>query len=301
MILQYVPEIRTRRYRASIPSVPSATARKRSNMTNIPPHSGGSLALQARHPNATVADATSPVVPPLVRTTLPRRASPGQGPLGRVLMVGEFDMRQDRAAAALMDAGYVIGALNDPAEVVAALAGFLADVVILDTAKGIHEDFAAIATIRKHYDVGILLVSDYEWAAQSPGAADFADGSLLRPVPAEMLACCVEDVLALRGQQSSRTVQLGDLVVDVTHGVAGRSGHRLELTPNEMQLLVFLAEQHGCVVSARQIANAVWGYDASDYGALQSAVSSLRRKLEAYGPRLLHTVHKLGYRLQPPL
>lgn len=268
-------------------------------MTNAHRHSGGS-SLQARVPGAGIAEATRSPSRPLVRTTRLTRNIPGQRPAGRVLIVGGPDVPQHRAAAALTDAGYVSGTLADPADVVAALAGFLADVVILDTTNGIRDDFATIAAIREHHDVGILLISDYEWTAQSPGAAEFADGSLLRPVPVEMLGCCVEDVLALRGRQSRPAVQRGDVVVDVRNGVAGRAGHRLDLTRIELQLLSFLMEQRGCVVSARQIVNAVWGHDSSDFSALQSCVSSLRRKLEAHGPRVLHTVHKLGYRLQPP-
>jgi DNA-binding response OmpR family regulator len=58
-------------------------------------------------------------------------------------------------------------------------------------------------------------------------------------------------------------------------------------------------EQRGRTVSAGQILNQVWGYDAYDPNLVQVHVSSLRRKLEAHGPRILHTIRGIGYRLQP--
>ena len=43
----------------------------------------------------------------------------------------------------------------------------------------------------------------------------------------------------------------------------------------------------------------VWGYDAYDPNLVEVHISALRRKLEAHGPRLIHTVRGMGYRLDP--
>jgi two-component system OmpR family response regulator len=40
----------------------------------------------------------------------------------------------------------------------------------------------------------------------------------------------------------------------------------------------------------------VWGYDAYDHNLVEVHISALRRKLEAGGPRLIHTVRGIGYR-----
>jgi DNA-binding response OmpR family regulator len=42
----------------------------------------------------------------------------------------------------------------------------------------------------------------------------------------------------------------------------------------------------------------VWGYDDYDPNLVEVYVSALRRKTEAHGPRLLHTVRGLGYTLK---
>ena len=61
-----------------------------------------------------------------------------------------------------------------------------------------------------------------------------------------------------------------------------------------------LAEQRGRTVSKAQILRSVWGYEAYDPNLVEVHVSALRRKLEAHGPRLLHTVRGLGYSLRGP-
>jgi DNA-binding response OmpR family regulator len=41
----------------------------------------------------------------------------------------------------------------------------------------------------------------------------------------------------------------------------------------------------------------LWGYSGFDPNLVEVLVSSLRRKLERHGPRLIHTVRGRGYRL----
>jgi DNA-binding response OmpR family regulator len=93
-------------------------------------------------------------------------------------------------------------------------------------------------------------------------------------------------------------IEVADLTVDVDAGTASRAGHPLVLTATELKLLTFLAGRHGRVVGKTQLLTAVWGYD--DYAAnlVEVHVSALRRKLEAHGPRLLHTIRGTGYVLR---
>jgi two-component system OmpR family response regulator len=51
------------------------------------------------------------------------------------------------------------------------------------------------------------------------------------------------------------------------------------------------------VVSKLQLLTGVWGYEGFGENVVEVHVSSLRRKLEASGPRLVHTVRGRGYRL----
>ena len=56
----------------------------------------------------------------------------------------------------------------------------------------------------------------------------------------------------------------------------------------------------GRVLSKVQLLTQVWGYEAYDPNLVEVHVHALRRKLERHGPRLIHTVRGLGYRLSAP-
>ena len=55
------------------------------------------------------------------------------------------------------------------------------------------------------------------------------------------------------------------------------------------------------VLTREQILNHVWDYDfGGDARVLETYVSYLRKKLDAHGPPLIHTVRGVGYALRVP-
>ncbi len=77
--------------------------------------------------------------------------------------------------------------------------------------------------------------------------------------------------------------------------VAVRAGALLSLTPTEYDLLATLARSPGRVFSKVQLLNQIWGFESYDPNLVEVHVSSLRQKLEAHGPRVLHTERGRGY------
>jgi DNA-binding winged helix-turn-helix (wHTH) protein len=53
------------------------------------------------------------------------------------------------------------------------------------------------------------------------------------------------------------------------------------------------------VLSKSQLLTMVWGFDHHNVNLVEVHVSALRRKLEAAGPRIIHTVRGAGYALRP--
>ncbi len=94
------------------------------------------------------------------------------------------------------------------------------------------------------------------------------------------------------------TVTVGDLVVDEVGGRASRGDHPLPLTATEFRLLAYLATNRGRVLSGTQILTQVWGYEDYSDNLVPATLSTLRRKMEEDGPRLVHTVRGLGYVLR---
>src|SRR5207249_1474162 len=88
----------------------------------------------------------------------------------------------------------------------------------------------------------------------------------------------------------------GDLRLDLATHRVERAGDRLDLTAKEHALLLFFLRHPGEVLSRTRIYEHVWDerYDGLS-NTLEVHVMELRRKLEAHGPRLIHTLRGRGY------
>ena len=88
--------------------------------------------------------------------------------------------------------------------------------------------------------------------------------------------------------QSSYSLHLADLELDLLRGRAIRNREVLRLTPKEFALLAFLMQRPGEVYDAWQLAEQVWGMQLSVFErknpkshAVAIAVRRLRRKIDA--------------------
>ncbi|KIL43814.1 response regulator transcription factor [Jeotgalibacillus soli] len=78
---------------------------------------------------------------------------------------------------------------------------------------------------------------------------------------------------------------------------------RLELTPKEFELLVYLIENKSRVLTRDQLLSAVWNYDfAGDTRIVDVHISHLREKIEenTKKPVYIKTIRGLGYKLEEP-
>lgn len=217
----------------------------------------------------------------------------------RVLVVEDSETIREMVCEALTDVGYYTDACSDGNGLERVLDGLRPDLVVLDVMLPGRDGFALIDVIRQWGDVGIVLITARDGLQDRLRGLDGgADDYVIKPFELAELVSRVGAVLRRRGRLP-QVIQVADLMLDAGAGVAARDGHRLDLTATELRLLAFLVEQRGRIVSAGQILNAVWGYGAYDPNLVQVHVSGLRRKLEARGPRILHTVRGIGYRLAP--
>ncbi len=229
------------------------------------------------------------------------RAAADQFSVGtpRVLVVEDSETIREMVGEALADAGYHTDTRCDGTGLEETLAGLRPDLVVLDVMLPGRDGFELIDVVREYGDVGIVLITARDGLPDRLRGLDGgADDYVVKPFELAELVSRVGAVLRRRGRLP-KVVQFGDVILDADAGVAARDGHPLDLTATELRLLEFLVEQRGRIVSANQILNAVWGYDAYDANLVQVHVSSLRRKLETHGPRILQTVRGIGYRLQP--
>ena len=91
----------------------------------------------------------------------------------------------------------------------------------------------------------------------------------------------------------------GSLVIDRERFRVLRDGEELRLTPKEFDLLVYLAQRPGRVLTHRAILKAIWGANAVDQPEhLRVLVGALRKKIEPNpsAPKYVLTEPWVGYR-----
>ncbi len=98
---------------------------------------------------------------------------------------------------------------------------------------------------------------------------------------------------------SSRSFQVGDWLVDPAAGQIARDGRAFKLEPKVMEVLSYLAERQGELVTREDLERDVWKGAVVSYDSITTAVIKLRKALsdDARQPRYIATIPKRGYRL----
>ncbi len=230
--------------------------------------------------------------------TNPRPGNPPGTPRPRVLIVEDTESIRVPVESALTDAGYDTLALADGSRFEENLAGFRPDLVLLDVMLPGRDGFALLRATRAGTDAGVILVTARDAVTDRlAGLNGGADDYVVKPFALAELVARVAALLRRLGRVPS-VVQVADVVIDAEAGTVLRDNVPLDLTATELRLLTYLAAQRGRTVSKLQILTQVWGYDDYDPNLVEVHVSALRRKLEAHGERVLHTVRGLGYVLR---
>ncbi len=174
---------------------------------------------------------------------------------------------------------------------------FRPDLVILAVGLPTQPDGCELTRLlRRSSDIPILLLDEDDSAsARVAGLEAGADDVLPLPVAVDAVLGHTQVLLRRTGRLTSAVRQVGDLLVDEGSRTAVRAGEALDLTRTEFELLSLFTRVPGRVLPKRQVFSELWGLSEFDPHLVEVHVSSLRRKLEAHGPRIIETVHGTGY------
>lgn len=161
--------------------------------------------------------------------------------------------------------------------------------------------------IRRTSDVPIILLSARDYVGDIIAGLDTgADDYITKPFEIEELLARIRTALRRPTQAASMeekdVYQLADLILDVKKRAVTRAGDRIELTQREFELLQYLMEHAGEVISREQLLSSVWGYDfMGETNVVDVYIRYLRNKLDrGYPHKLIQTVRGVGYVLREP-
>lgn len=128
------------------------------------------------------------------------------------------------------------------------------------------------------------------------------DDYITKPFVVEELVARVKAHLRRENRSSNtqkKVIHAGDIEIRKDNYEVLLHGKPVELSTREFQLLLYLSENIGRVLSREQIFNAVWGEDFGDMGTVTVNIKNLRDKLDR-GNHYIKTVWGVGYKFVVP-
>ncbi|MCC6671177.1 MAG: response regulator transcription factor [Planctomycetes bacterium] len=185
----------------------------------------------------------------------------------------------------------------------AALAAGRFHCVLLDLRLPDGDGLALLRRMRRAGDRTpvIAITARGEEGQRVKGLESGADDYVVKPFSVRELSARIATILRRAGEPTL-PVRLGTATVDLAGHEVRRGGRVAHLLPKEAELLAFLLRNPGRTVSRDELLKAVWGHDSlPTTRTVDTHVFQLRQKLEERPeePRILCTVHGVGYRLDP--
>lgn len=139
------------------------------------------------------------------------------------------------------------------------------DMIIMDVMMPDMDGFTACKEIRKEKDIPVLMLSargtEYD---KLFGFEVGIDDYVVKPFSPKELMARVNVIVNRHRPQSGanarRTLEAGALTIDVSGRRVTVDGQWVDLTAKEYDLLLYLVENQGMVLTREQILNAVWDY-----------------------------------------
>jgi DNA-binding response OmpR family regulator len=208
---------------------------------------------------------------------------------------------------ALGDTGHVVHPVGQAAEALKILTDERPDLVILDLGLPDIDGTDALRMMRTVSEVPVIVATARRSEADIISLLDAgADDYVTKPFSAGHILARISAVLRRSRSAPDTTpnvITVGELEISPRQRQATLNGEPLQLTRREFDVLTYLAERVGQVVSRRELLTEVWNQARiGEEQTIDVHISWLRRKLgeTAAAPRFLHTVRGVGVMMVDP-
>lgn len=175
------------------------------------------------------------------------------------------------------------------------------DLVITDLSMPEMSGVELCREIRAIAQTPIIVLSVREQEGAKVAALDAgADDYVTKPFNIQELKARIRANLRRRDAGTApknQSVNVGDFIIDVPQHRVTVRGSDVHLTPKQFELLLYMAQSPGKVLSHRELLTAIWGSNsASQPEYLRVAIGQLRKKLGERGELYIQTEPWVGYR-----
>ncbi len=198
--------------------------------------------------------------------------------------------------------GFSAKGMADSKELRAALKEELPDLILLDIMLPGEDGYRILDRLKASQEtrnIPVIMVTAKEAEYDKVrGLEAGADDYITKPFGMMEFVARVKAVLRrCSKQEEEKELKCGELKLSVGRHKVSWRGEQVELTRKEFELLQYLMENKGLVMTRNQILCHVWGYDFDgETRTVDVHVRTLRQKLGDAG-NLIETVRGVGYRI----
>jgi len=203
-------------------------------------------------------------------------------------------------------AGYDVHCVYDGEAVFQVLPTFRPDVIVLDLMLPKMDGIQVCRRLRSEGNLVpiVMLTALQDLSDKIAGLDNGADDYMTKPFSPQELVSRIQAILrrtaALPALQTDEPMMHGSILVKPEQREAMVDGERVDLTPKEFDLLLYMMKHPGKVLSRQQLLHGVWDYHfLGDTRIVDVHISHLRDKIERNprSPEYIVTIRNVGYKL----
>ncbi|MDR4950214.1 response regulator YycF [Neobacillus cucumis] len=230
----------------------------------------------------------------------------------KILVVDDEKPIADILQFNLKKEGYAVYCAYDGNEALQLVEEIQPDLILLDIMLPMRDGMEVCREVRKKYEMPIIMLTAKDSEIDKVLGLELgADDYVTKPFSTRELIARVKANLRRHNQilaqsdteDDTNEIEIGSLVIHPDAYVVSKRGETIELTHREFELLYYLAQHIGQVMTREHLLQTVWGYDYyGDVRTVDVTVRRLREKIEdsPSHPTWIVTRRGVGYYLRNP-
>ncbi|KRL61935.1 response regulator YycF [Lactobacillus psittaci] len=231
----------------------------------------------------------------------------------KILVVDDEKPISDIIKFNLTKEGFEVDTAYDGEEAVKKVNEIDPDLMILDLMLPKKDGLEVAREVRQTHDMPIIMVTAKDTEIDKVlGLEMGADDYVTKPFSNRELVARVKANLRRRDivkkaeesvDSENKDITIGNLIIMPDAYIVEKNGQKIELTHREFELLHYLAEHMGQVMTREHLLQTAWGYDYfGDVRTVDVTVHRLREKIEdnPIKPKILVTRRGVGYYVKNP-